>query len=237
MLRKYRTTAMAVDQPIDFSVPESTVMLAVYLSVPEAENSRRAMNTANGIRRAKQMGRYPSKAPLSFFNLTTVDGKKIITPKQPEAGIIRWVFLQLAKNIHRIEEVRKMAAGRGLKCSRSYFFRLIRNPAYCGLIPIKSESEERYMVKGIHEPLISEALFYEVQKIINTKRKITSQKYDLRVTFYLRGILECPLCHKKLSGSFSRGSTKRYPYYHCQKRCRTRINALFLNECYERKLG
>lgn len=235
MLRKYRTTGMAIDQPIDFSVPESTVMLAVYLSVPEAENSRRAMNTANGIRRAKQMGRYPSKAPLGFINLTTVDGKKIITPKQPEAGIIRWVFLQLAKNIHRIEEVRKMADGKGLKCSRSYFFRLIRNPAYCGLIPIKSELEE-YIVKGIHEPLISEALFYEVQKIINAKRKITSQKNDLKATFYLRGILVCSLCHKKLGGSFSRGSTKRYPYYHCQKRCKTRINALFLNECYERKL-
>ena len=236
MLRKYKTTAMAIDQPIDFSVPESTVMLAVYLSVPEAENSRRAMNTANGIRRAKQMGRYPSKAPLGFINLTTLDGKKIISPKQPEAGIIRWVFLQLAKNIHRIEEVRKMADDKGLKCSRSYFFRLLRNPAYCGLIPIKSESEQ-YMVQGIHEPLISEALFYEVQKIINTKRKITSQKNDLKATFYLRGILVCPLCNRKLCGSFSRGSTKRYPYYHCQKRCKTRINALLLNECYERKLG
>ena len=236
MLRKYRTTAMAIDQPIDFSVPESTVMLAVYLSVPEAENSRRAMNTANGIRRAKQMGRYPSKAPLGFINLTAVDGKKIIIPKQPEAGIIRWVFLQLAKNIHRIEEVRKMADGKGLKCSRSYFFRLIRNPAYCGLIPIKFGSEERYMVKGIHEPLISEAMFYEVQNIINTKRKVTSQRDDLKETFYLRGVLVCPLCNRKLCGSFSRGSTKRYPYYHCQGRCKTRVNALFLNECYERKL-
>jgi len=236
MLRKYRTTAMAIDQLIDFSVPESTVMLAVYLSVPEAENSRRAMNTANGIRRAKQMGRYPSKAPLGFINLTTVDGKKIITPKQPEASIIRWVFLQLAKNIYRIEEVRKVADRKGLKCSRSYFFRLIRNPAYCGLIPIKSETAEHYLVKGIHEPLISEALFYEVQKIINTKRKITSKRDDLKATFYLRGILVCPLCNRKLGGSFSRGSTKRYPYYHCQKRCKTRINALFLNECYERKL-
>lgn len=107
MLRKYRTTAMAIDQHIDFSIPESKVMLAVYLSVPEAENSRRAMNTANGIRRAKQMGRYPSKAPLGLINLTTVDGKKIIIPKQPEADIIRWVFLQLAKNTHKIEEVRK----------------------------------------------------------------------------------------------------------------------------------
>ncbi|WP_449399199.1 recombinase family protein [Chryseobacterium wanjuense] len=76
MLRKYKTTAMAIDQPVDFSVPESTVMLAVYLSVPEAENSRRAQNTANGIRRAKLMGRYTNKAPLGFINLTLLDGKK-----------------------------------------------------------------------------------------------------------------------------------------------------------------
>lgn len=55
MLRKYKTTAMAIDQPIDFLVSESTVMLTVYLLVPEAENTRRAMNTANGIRRAKQI--------------------------------------------------------------------------------------------------------------------------------------------------------------------------------------
>lgn len=75
MLRKYRTMSIAIDQPIDFSVPESIVMLTVYLSVPEAENSRRAMNTANGIRRAKQMGRFPSKTPLGSINLTTVDGK------------------------------------------------------------------------------------------------------------------------------------------------------------------
>lgn len=58
---------MAIDQPIDFSVPESTVMLAVYLAVPEAE-IRRAQNTSNGIRRAKLMGRYPNKAPIGYIN-------------------------------------------------------------------------------------------------------------------------------------------------------------------------
>lgn len=237
MLRRYGTTAMAIDQPIDFSIPESTVMLAVYLSVPEAENSRRAMNTANGIRRAKQMGRYPGKAPLGFVNLTAVDGKKIIAPKQPEAGIIRWAFLQLVKNNRTIEEVRRMADARGLKCSRSHFFRLVRNPAYCGLIKVRSESGEQRMVKGIHEALVSEALFYEIQNIIGTKRKITSRRDELKATFYLRGALVCPQCNEKLTGSFSQGSTKRYPYYHCRKGCRTRINALFLNACYESKLG
>ncbi|MFD1769587.1 recombinase family protein [Sphingobacterium suaedae] len=236
MLRKYKTTAMAIDQPIDFSVPESTVMLAVYLSVPESENSRRAMNTANGIRRAKQMGRYPSRAPMGFINLTTVDGKKIIAPKQPEAGIIRWVFHQLAKNVHRVEDVRKMADGRGLKCSQSHFFRLIRNPVYCGLIPIKLNSQEQHMVKGIHDPLISEALFYEVQRIITTRRKVTAKKDDLKAMFFLKGTLVCPLCKRNICGSFSQGKTKRYPYYHCYGRCKTRINAPFLNDRYQRKL-
>ncbi len=236
MLRKYRTTAMAIDQNIDFSVPESTVMLAVYLSVPEAENSRRTLNTANGIRRAKQMGRYPNKAPIGYINLTLVDGKKIIAPKQPEAGIIRWGFHQLAKDTHTIEEIRKMTYDKGLKCSRSHFFRIIHNPVYCGLIPIKFNSEEQQMVKGTHEPLISESLFYEVQHITTTKRKITTKTDDMKAMFFLRGFLVCPVCNRKLSGSFSQGSTKKYPYYHCQGKCKTRINASFLNDCYQRKL-
>lgn len=236
MLRRYKTTAMAIDQPIDFSVPESTVMLAVYLSVPEAENSRRAMNTATGIRRAKQMGRFPSKAPLGFINLTGVDGKKIIAPKQPEAGIIKWVFHQLAKNVHRIEDVRKMSDDKGLKCSRSHFFRLIRNPVYCGLIPIKLDSHELHLIKGIHEPLISETLFYEVQGIITTRRKVTAKADHLKATFFLKEFLVCPLCNRKLCGSFSQGKTRKYPYYHCYGRCKTRINAFLLNDRYQDKL-
>ncbi len=236
ILRKYRTTATAIDQPIDFSVPESTVMLAVYLSIPEAENRRRALNTANGIRRAKQMGRYPGKAPVGFLNITEIDGRKAIVPKQPEAGIIKWVFNQLAKNTCRIEDIRKIADDKGLKCSRSYFFKLIRNPAYCGLIPIRLTNQEEYMVKSNHIPLITETLFYEVQRIVTTKRKIETKNENLSAIFFLKGFLKCPICGRKLSASFSKGYSKRYPYYHCKGRCPTRINANLLNTKYEEAL-
>lgn len=101
-LRKYKTTAMAIEQPIDFSVPESAVMLALYLAVPEAENTRRAQNTSNGMRRAKLLGKYPNKAPMGFTNVTLMDGKKAIVPKEPEAEIIKWIFHQAAQNNHRI---------------------------------------------------------------------------------------------------------------------------------------
>jgi len=235
-LRKYKTIAKAIDQPIDFSVPESTVMLAVYLAVPEAENTRRAQNTSNGIRRAKLMGRYPNKAPLGFINLTSMDGKKGIAPKEPEADIIKWAFYQVAKNDHRITEIIKTANNKGLICSRSHFFRILHNPVYCGLIPVKLESSEEQVVKGLHEPLISETLFNQVQSVINTKRKTTAKRNDLQSTFFLRGFLTCPVCNRKLSGSISKGRSKNYPYYHCHNGCRTRINAFFLNDCYQNKL-
>lgn len=207
-LRKYKTTAMAIDQPIDFFVPESTVMLAVYLAVPEAENTRRAQNTASGIRRAKLMGRYPSKAPLGFINLTLMDGKKVIAPNEPEAEIIKWVFYQVAKNNYKISEVMKIANDKGLICSKSHFFRILHNPVYCGLIPIKLSSGETQMIKGLHEPLIPESLFYQVQFVINKKRKITAKRDDLQSIFFLRGSLTCPVCDRKLTGSISQGRAK-----------------------------
>ncbi|WP_312390912.1 recombinase family protein [Chryseobacterium sp.] len=235
-LRKYKTTAMAIDQPIDFSVPESTVMLAVYLAVPEAENTRRAQNTSNGIRRAKLMGRYPNKAPIGFINVTLIDGKKAIVPKEPEAEIIKWAFSQAVQNHHKISEISKIANEKGLICSRSYFFRILRNPIYCGIISVKLNSNERQMIKGLHEPLISESLFDQVQSIINTKRKTTAKRDDLTEMFFLRGFLTCPVCGRKLTGSFSKGKQNRYPYYHCDNRCKIRIGAVLLNDSYQNKL-
>nr|WP_286590181.1 HTTM domain-containing protein [Sphingobacterium sp. N143] len=47
----------------------------------------------------------------------------------------------------------------------------------------------------------------------------------LKATFFLRGVLECPYCKRK-----------KYPYYHCQGKCKTRINTLFLNDCYQREI-
>jgi len=65
-LTELNVQAMAIDQPIDFEIPESNVMLAVYLSIPEAENCRRGLTTSDGIRRAKKMGKWPGKPLLDI---------------------------------------------------------------------------------------------------------------------------------------------------------------------------
>jgi|GEM_PF-5482437 len=96
MLRDMKVRPMVIDQPIYLEVSESIVMQAVYLSIPEAENSRRGLTTSDGIRRAKKLGRWPGRAPIGYSNQTAPDCKKFIMPKQPEADLIKWSFQQLA---------------------------------------------------------------------------------------------------------------------------------------------
>lgn len=235
-LRKYNTNAMAIDQPVDLEIPESSVMLAVYLAIPEAENTRRALNTSDGIRRAKLMGRYPNKAPLGFVNLTSVEGRKLIAPKRPEAGVVQWIFYQLSKNLYSPSEVYRMAMAKGLNCTRSYFFKIIRNPVYCGLITLSDKSGESMLVEGSHEALVAKSLFYEVQDIISSKRKVCAKNMAVKEMFYLRSFITCPLCARTILGSFSRGARSRYPYYHCRNRCKARVNARLVNLSYENNL-
>jgi len=238
MLRDLNVQPMAIDQPIDLEVPESIVMLAVYLSIPEAENSRRGLTTSDGIRRARKMGRWPGKAPIGYANRTNSDGKKFIMPKQPEADYIRWSFQQLATGCYTISQVRKMACINGLQCSKNNFWKLIRNPIYCGMIKISANrNEEVQFIKGIHEPLISESLFHQVQLIICRNRQRGNNKEALMSLFPLRGFLSCPWCGGRITGSVSQGKLAKYAYYHCTGyRCKGRFRAEILNSCYEEKL-
>lgn len=97
-------------------------------------------------------------------------------------------------------------------------------------------SEDKEMIKGIHDPLITEALFYEVQDIINTKRQVHFKTNEKNSAFFLTGQMMCPVCENKLRGSYSKGYSKSYPYYHCSNKCKVRGKAELLNESYDSKL-
>ena len=238
ILRSIAAQAMAIDQPIDFSIPESTVMLAVYLSIPEAENGRRALNTSGGMRRARKEGRWMGHAPKGYMNIVNPDGKKHIIPKQPEADLMKWCFEELAKGTLNGEQVRRKAYAQGLNCGRNNFWKLIRNPMYCGIIVVPPyENEEMQFVKAKHEPLISESLFYDVQDVLNgNKRKIAPKVVSLDM-LPLRGFLKCPDCNRMLTGSVSKGKYYRYYYYHCSGTiCKCRFKAEDVNEAFESEL-
>ena len=234
-LRKVNIEPQAIEQPLDMSVPESKIMLAVYLATPEVENDRRALNVINGMRRARKEGRWMGPAPLGYINRSKEDGHKYIALKEPEAGILRWVFISLADGLYNTEQIWKMALRKNLKCSKNNFWLAIRNPVYCGKIHVHAyKDEESQYVPGLHEPLISESTFNQVQRVLNNRGRKQRTKVLVIEQLPLRGFLICPDCGKMLTGSASKGRKEYYYYYHCTSSCGCRfraaeINASFIN--------
>lgn len=96
-LNKLGVEAQAIEQPLDLTIPENNMMLAVYLAVPEVENDRKALIVIYGMRRAKKEGRWMSSAPIGYVNRTSETVRKYIAPKEPEASLLKWAFKELAK--------------------------------------------------------------------------------------------------------------------------------------------
>ncbi|MEO3405519.1 recombinase family protein [Mucilaginibacter sp. CAU 1740] len=228
----------AIEQPLDLTIPENKMMLAFYLAVPEVENDRRSLNVFHGMRRAKKEGRWMATAPYGYVNKINEQGKKYIAPYEPNATAIKKAFEELAKGRYTIMQVYEMAKEKGLKCSYKNFWRHIRNPFYYGkvLIP-KYKDEDEHLVDGLHEPLISEATFYEAQDFLDGKKKMKGTKIVSLEMLPLRGFLHCPLCNRKLTGSASKGSRSYFYYYHCTAGCKCRFRADLANEFFEKDIA
>lgn len=240
ILRELGTEPQAVEQPLDLSIPENKMMLAFYLAAPEVENDRRSLNILYGMRRARKEGRWVSTAPLGYKNVTDEKGKKIIVPHDVFGPIMQNAFVLIAEGVLAADHVRKMLGKKGLKCSRSNFCRLIRNPVYCGQIFIpKLKDEECQIVAGLHEPLISEKLFYDVQDVLDGKKRNNrpNTKSAGEEMFPLRGFLVCPKCNRMLTGSGSKGRNGIYYYYHCLAACGCRFKADVVNDAFVSQLS
>ncbi len=231
ILRKIGIDPQAVEQPLNLEIPENKMMLAFYLAAPEVENDRRALNTFYGMRRARKEGRYLTTGPCGYVNRTTAAGKKTIVPIEPKASIIRWAFEQVAKGIFHIDEIRRDVNAKGLNCSKSNFYALLKNPVYSGKIVVPAyRDEDRQLVQGQHDAIVSESLFYDVQAILNGKKRTQLVKITTPDNLPLRGFLYCPKCEKRLTGSASKGRRNYYHYYHCTPTCGVRYKAELVNE-------
>ena len=226
ILRKLGVEPQGIEQPLDLSIPENKMMLAFYLAAPEVENDRRALNTFYGMRRARKEGRYMGLAPAGYINRVSEAGMKYIAFDEPEASIIKWAFIEIAKGIFNTDQIFFKAKEKGLRCSRSNFWRLIRNPVYCGkiVVPRYKDEETKYVI-GQHKALITEVLFNEVQGVLDGKGRNFRPKIVTKEPFPLRGFFACPDCNKILTGSISKGRNSYYAYYHCSAKCKFRINA------------
>ena len=88
--------------------------------------------------------------------------------------------------------------------------------------------------KGVHKGVISLDTFELIQKRLHKEETKARIRIDTSPEFPLRGLVLCPECQQKLTGTFSKGRTKRYPYYYCQAKGCGLYSKMIARDCVER---
>ena len=234
VLKELKVEVFFIEGNIDLSTPESSILYMLSALLPQVENERRGLNTKQGMRQALRQGKWMWQAPKGYSNDKL---NKTIHPND-EAKYIKQGFLEVSYGIKSPDMVRKELNSFGFKCSKQSFSKLLKDAFYTGKILVKAwRDEPEQIVKGIHEAIIDDDLFERVQNILNGRKRKQPKKSKLKALFPLRGHLICKRCGNNLTASSSKGSTKKYDYYHCQHGCKERISAKLANTEYEKLLA
>ncbi len=172
------------------------------------ENDQKSERVTNGMKTAFLQGHWMWKAPIGYL---MKNGN--VEPDPKTAHHIKKIFKLFSTGLYQQTQIIKIMADDGLKINTNRLCRLLKNPIYSGYIYKKEWSEEP--IRGIFEPLISEAEFKKVQDILNGKKPVITAYKRNNPEFPLRQFITCPNCNQPLTGSKSKGRKERYAYYHC----------------------
>ena len=220
---------------IDFTNPAKFFPNLIQQGAAHYDNLLRADNTIRGMRQAAREGRCMGRAPKCYKNNPFTKFCEIDSEIAP---LIVDGFQQMATGLYAAEEVRRTLSKKGLKCSKNNFINILKNPFYMGKIVIKKWKDEPEELRdGLHQALIDDELFNEVQNVLTGNRKKISINVTRKASLPLRGFLKCKLCGSKWTGSPSKSRNgNKYFYYHCQRGCKERFRADLANNKFEEHL-
>lgn len=234
-LRKYGVTVNTVEQPLDISNPDNKILLSLYLSIPEVENDKISMRTAEGSWRARNEGCWTAQAPKGYQNFR--DGKKsTLRPHPNEAPLMKEAFSMLASGTYTADEVRRWLNDNKLKISKNTFLRCIRNPVYIGKIRTGAwKKEPSQDVVGLHPAIISEEVFHRANDVLSGRRRNMKFHDDKTDLYPLKGFLVCPEHNKSLTAYACRSHTGKLHHYYlcCKDKCKHRYRIQDVHESVE----
>jgi hypothetical protein len=233
-LNKLGVTVNTVEQPLDISNPDNKILLSLYLTMPEVENDKIAVRTAEGSWRARMEGSWTAQAPKGYDNFR--DGKKSTLRPNSDAPLMIEAFNMLASGTYSADEVRKWLNDNKLKISKNTFLRCMRNPVYIGKIRTGEwKKEPSQDVPGLHPALISESIFHRANDILSGRRRNMKFHDDKSDLYPLKGLLKCPEHDRALTAYACRSHTGKLHHYYlcCKDRCSQRHRIQDVHESIE----
>lgn len=221
-LRERGAEPQAIEQPVDLAIPEQWYVLAFYLTEPDVDNQRRSITIRQGMRRAMLEGRWVSAPPVGYRRALGPDGKPGIEPDDVTGPLVRESFEAVATHPSpNVQEIWRRMRRKGLKVGHSRFATMLRAEVYVGRIRVPADgTDPERVVEAVHAPIVERSTFEAVQKRLAPRSEGPRRRQATAAEgLELRGLLVCPACGTRLTGSLSTGRTgTRYGYYHCLPR-------------------
>ena len=168
---------------------------------------------------AKNQGRFIGRAPIGYNNARDDEDKPIIVVNEQKKAIVEQNFTDFLHDVP-YQAIKAKVNAQGIQFKgHDAIPRIISNYVYGGLIQTPGYKDETAkVVKGLHEPIISEELFWRAYYKLQDKTRPQGPKMvDDKVS--LRGFVLCQGCGGMHTGGKSKGRSDYYYYYRCKK-CR-----------------
>ena len=175
-------------------------------------------NTKRGLRAKVRRGEYPSVAPLGYLN--DIRSKSIILDKR-FAPLVVQAFERYARGDQRMQDIAVFLNENGVITRGGKVFKddrvksLLQNPFYYGHFRYGGE-----LYEGKHTPLISKALYDEVQTVIVNR---SNKKKPVAEPQVFCGLLKCAECGMGITATKrikqqKNGNRHEWIYYHCSRK-------------------
>lgn len=227
LLLDYGATLHSVTEPIGNN-PAEKFIETVLAGTAEFDNAIRRQRCIDGMMTKINQGLTPWKPPIGYKCLGSKKrGEKKNEPDHPDHQtfpIIQMALREFSKGIYSQTELAKKLDEWGLKTFRGKktHFQLVERMVkkylkfYAGILVNPWTQEEK---EGLHQPMITKEEMFKIQCVVSGKSTRVRRGWN-NPTFPLRKFVFCALCGRPLTGSLSRGRSKKYAYYHCyNKEC------------------
>lgn len=216
-LMKQDIRVVSVTEPIDAN-PEGKLLETILAGFAQFDNDLRAARTVQGMRRKVEEGLFPWKPPLGYKTVTQPGNKKTQpdVPDQPLFRLLQRAWHHYATGAYTKVEIGRLMTSWGIRTRRGKpipkqsLDEMLSDPFYAGVLRNPWTGEEH---PGRHLPLVSRETFAKVQEVIN--RRSNRKARVVRPELPLRVFARCSRCEHYVTGSFSRGRSRYYPYYRC----------------------
>lgn len=237
-LREKGISIHAVKQDVDDQTASGRHSQAMYIVNAKYENEQRGEKIIAGQINKLRKGEWNVRPTIGYEKRFIPGEENLPLAKKQcfinETGLlIRQAFLwKYNENLSHVEIINRLAK-MGLTLSLYRLTHIFRNPFYCG--HIASSYLDGELIRGKHEPLISEEIFLKVNGIISESQRHGYNNISRIDKMPFKASVKCGICERPLTAYLRK---EIYIYYKCpNKGCCVNVSSKKLQLLFETELS